>query len=171
MAKNYNPGVAKAIEQAGGTYQALAEELGVTQQAVRKMLYVNCSAERALEIEEITGVPREEIRPDLFIKNFKPENKSIPIPTSKQYLKECEHVPDNNTHHEPVGLDAIPEQSEIAHTGADTALGTVDSEVRVDTADSVRRIEYHPDRTRTERSVDLARSGRRTSYTTNRPHR
>lgn len=60
-------GLDKAIQKAGGQ-KALAELLGLGQTAIsnwrirRKPL----PAERAIEIEKVTGVPRHELRPDLW---------------------------------------------------------------------------------------------------------
>lgn len=54
----------RAIELAGGT-QALAEKCGVRYQAVQKWRH-RIPAERVLKIEEISGVSRHELRPDLY---------------------------------------------------------------------------------------------------------
>lgn len=55
--------VQKAIESAGGITK-LAHELGVRHQTFYSWKRV--PAERVLEIERITGVPRHELRPDLY---------------------------------------------------------------------------------------------------------
>jgi DNA-binding transcriptional regulator YdaS (Cro superfamily) len=60
-----NPGVVKAIQWAG-SQELLANALGVSQPAISKYLYDNCPAERAVQIENVTGVDRKLIRPDLF---------------------------------------------------------------------------------------------------------
>lgn len=61
----YNRGVQRAIEEAG-SQQALAEALGVEQPAIYYWLYTTCPPERAIQIEKLYGVPRREIRPDIF---------------------------------------------------------------------------------------------------------
>lgn len=71
MKRKENAGVAKAIKIAGGQYQ-LAAALGVRQPSVNYYLHTHCPAEKAVEIESITKVPREKIRPDIF----KSQNKS-----------------------------------------------------------------------------------------------
>lgn len=60
-----NNGVKRAMDKVGGSY-VLARLCGVSQPAVMKWLRVNCPAERAVQIEEQTGVSRIFIRPDLF---------------------------------------------------------------------------------------------------------
>ena len=64
--KKPNSGVLKAVEVVGGQEQ-LAQKLGVKQPMIHHYIYRNCPAERAVQIEEMTGVTREEIRPDLFL--------------------------------------------------------------------------------------------------------
>ncbi|RMD51378.1 hypothetical protein D6827_02340 [Candidatus Parcubacteria bacterium] len=51
-----------------GTVSALAEVLKVSAAAISSWRYMRAkpSAERAIEIEKLTGMPRELIRPDLF---------------------------------------------------------------------------------------------------------
>lgn len=50
-----------------GKLANLAEAIGVTPQAVRKWEKENkLPAERVLSVEKITGVPRHELRPDLY---------------------------------------------------------------------------------------------------------
>ena len=60
-----NSGVQLAIEVAG-TQEALAELCGVRQPSVYHWLYRSCPPVRAVQLENVTGVPRELIRPDLF---------------------------------------------------------------------------------------------------------
>lgn len=60
-----NPGIRRAIAVAGGQVP-LAVALGVSQPAIHHYLYKNCPPEVAIRIEEITGISRREIRPDLF---------------------------------------------------------------------------------------------------------
>jgi DNA-binding transcriptional regulator YdaS (Cro superfamily) len=56
-------GLKKALEIAGGT-RALAKALGITAGAISH--WDRIPAERLLEIEKVTGVPRDELRPDLY---------------------------------------------------------------------------------------------------------
>lgn len=60
-------GLKKAIEKAG-SQQALAELIGVRQSHVSNWLNRNkrVPAERVLTIEKATGVPRHELRPDIY---------------------------------------------------------------------------------------------------------
>lgn len=60
-----NAGIQSAIVKLGGQ-AALAAKLGVKQPAISYYLYKRCPAEKAIEIERLTGVPRSKIRPDLF---------------------------------------------------------------------------------------------------------
>ncbi len=57
------PIVSRAAEKAGGI-SALARSLGVSRQAVFQ--WKRIPAERVLAIEVHTGVPRYELRPDLY---------------------------------------------------------------------------------------------------------
>ena len=59
----------RAIEYAGGS-SALARRIGVSPSAVTNWskLVKRISPENAVRIENVTGIPREEIRPDLFRK-------------------------------------------------------------------------------------------------------
>ncbi|MDN7894521.1 YdaS family helix-turn-helix protein [Burkholderia cepacia] len=53
--------------QAAGGQSALARKLGCTPQSVSKMCATGrVPAERVLSIEAATGVPRHELRPDLY---------------------------------------------------------------------------------------------------------
>lgn len=63
--KKLNAGLQRAIDAVNGQHK-LAELLGVSQPTIHHYLYENCPPERAVEIERVTGVPREEIRPDIF---------------------------------------------------------------------------------------------------------
>jgi Bacterial toxin YdaS len=56
-------GVIKAI-RAGGGQSALARALKINRQAIHR--WTRIPADRILEIERVTGVPREELRPDLY---------------------------------------------------------------------------------------------------------
>jgi DNA-binding transcriptional regulator YdaS (Cro superfamily) len=60
-----NP-IQKAVEAAGGA-KALAQKFQISRQAVEKWLdKERIPAERVLEIEAVTGIPRHELRPDLY---------------------------------------------------------------------------------------------------------
>jgi DNA-binding transcriptional regulator YdaS (Cro superfamily) len=56
-------GIALAIKKAGGV-RALARMLGVAHQAL--MGWRRIPASRILQIEMLTGIPREKLRPDLY---------------------------------------------------------------------------------------------------------
>lgn len=53
-----------AVAKAGGMH-ALARALGIKFQSIQK--WKKIPAERVLTIEHITGIPREKLRPDVFI--------------------------------------------------------------------------------------------------------
>lgn len=55
--------LSRAIKAVGGTAR-LADELGVTSQAISQ--WDRCPIERARQVEDATGVPRHELRPDIF---------------------------------------------------------------------------------------------------------
>lgn len=48
-----------------GRIAALARELGITHAAVRQW-DGHCPAERIVDVERVTGIPREQLRPDLY---------------------------------------------------------------------------------------------------------
>jgi DNA-binding transcriptional regulator YdaS (Cro superfamily) len=58
-----NPALAKAIKAAGGV-SALARALGIKHPAI--LQWGRIPANRIVDIERVTGVPREELRPDLY---------------------------------------------------------------------------------------------------------
>ena len=58
-----DPALARAIHSAGGL-AGLAEALAITKQAVSQ--WQRCPAERLVDVERASGVPREELRPDLY---------------------------------------------------------------------------------------------------------
>jgi DNA-binding transcriptional regulator YdaS (Cro superfamily) len=58
-------GIQSAIEKAGGIQQ-LADLIGIRYQAVHKWTRGSVPAERVLQIEQLTGVSRHELRPDLY---------------------------------------------------------------------------------------------------------
>ena len=53
----------EAIFRAGGM-RALGRQLGISHAAVQQ--WKKCPVLRVLEIERLTGVPKEELRPDVF---------------------------------------------------------------------------------------------------------
>nr|DAL95761.1 MAG TPA: SOS-response transcriptional repressor [Caudoviricetes sp.] len=53
----------KAIKKAGGK-SALARKLGISQQSIQQWVVV--PLKRVKQVSEITGVPREELAPELF---------------------------------------------------------------------------------------------------------
>jgi DNA-binding transcriptional regulator YdaS (Cro superfamily) len=55
--------IKEAADRAGGVIE-LARRMGITRQALYTMSRV--SAERAVQIERATGIPRARIRPDVF---------------------------------------------------------------------------------------------------------
>lgn len=57
--------VSLVIEKAGG-YSKLARKLGISHVAVLK--WKNVPVKRLAAVERITGIPREELRPDIFRK-------------------------------------------------------------------------------------------------------
>jgi DNA-binding transcriptional regulator YdaS (Cro superfamily) len=60
-----NP-IERAVEAAGGA-KALAQKFQISRQAVEKWIeHKRIPAERVLEIEAASGIPRHELRPDLY---------------------------------------------------------------------------------------------------------
>jgi DNA-binding transcriptional regulator YdaS (Cro superfamily) len=57
-------GLQKAIEILGG-YSAMARKLGIDRNAIRR--WHSVPDHWIIEIEQLTGVPREELRPDLYL--------------------------------------------------------------------------------------------------------
>ncbi|MBY0250173.1 MAG: helix-turn-helix domain-containing protein [Methylobacterium organophilum] len=53
----------KAIEAAGGT-KALSRKIGISSQAISQ--WQECPPLRVLEVEKASGVPRHELRPDIY---------------------------------------------------------------------------------------------------------
>lgn len=56
--------IATACERAGGM-RALARGLGINYQNIQS--WKRIPAERMIAIETVTGIPREQLRPDLFV--------------------------------------------------------------------------------------------------------
>ena len=63
MPRDIKRGIKLAINGAGG-HRKLGRMLNITHQAIGQWTCV--PAERVVEIEVLTGVPREEMRPDVF---------------------------------------------------------------------------------------------------------
>jgi Bacterial toxin YdaS len=61
--RNMKRGIKLAIEAVGG-HRKLGRLLNVTHQAIGQWTCV--PGERLIEVEVLTGVPREQLRPDLF---------------------------------------------------------------------------------------------------------
>lgn len=57
---------AVALKPEGSGFAELANRLGLSRQAVYKWLEAGVPVERCGEIERLTGVPRHELRPDIF---------------------------------------------------------------------------------------------------------
>jgi len=57
-----------AIEKAGGM-RALARGIGVSYQAIQSWKK-RIPAERVLDVERATGIPRDRLRPDLYGKKY-----------------------------------------------------------------------------------------------------
>ena len=55
--------VKRVIAEAGGMH-ALGRKLGITYQSIQK--WTKIPAERVIAIEHAIGIPREELRPDLY---------------------------------------------------------------------------------------------------------
>lgn len=60
---DHKAAVTRAIEAAGGT-TVLADKLGITQPSVSQ--WGKIPVERVLDIERLTGIPRHDLRPDIY---------------------------------------------------------------------------------------------------------
>jgi DNA-binding transcriptional regulator YdaS (Cro superfamily) len=151
LGKNINHGVRKAIEISGGTRQHLADLLGCTKEAVRKMEYVNCSADRAVEIETKleSKVTREEIRPDLFIKGYKPDRQPPAIATPSAITRELMGTPkkDETEIVSPPDSPLVEDEPESVFSLEPAQIDNRKSEI-------AHRIKENP-------NVDIARPGRK----------
>lgn len=65
MTSKDNAGVLEAIKVAG-SQSKLAELLGIDQPLIAYYLKTQVPAKRAIQIEEVTGVSKKKIRPDLW---------------------------------------------------------------------------------------------------------
>ena len=63
MRKKLEPGLRAAIDAVGTRYR-LAKLVGVTPTAV--LAWTRVPNDRIIDVERVTGVDREELRPDLF---------------------------------------------------------------------------------------------------------
>jgi DNA-binding transcriptional regulator YdaS (Cro superfamily) len=72
-------GLRKAITAAGGI-SALARRLGISRVAI--LQWKKIPAERVLDIERVTGVPREQLRPELYPADNRklPEQQQTDLP-------------------------------------------------------------------------------------------
>lgn len=68
---NPNPAVINAIQLAGGYTRNLAEALNCSQANIIHLLYRTVPPKRAIQIEEIFGIPREDLNPQIFLTNEK----------------------------------------------------------------------------------------------------
>lgn len=59
-----DPGLQKAIDACGGRSNDLAVKLGVKPQAISQWRRV--PLRRILDVERVSGVPRAELRPDMY---------------------------------------------------------------------------------------------------------
>lgn len=64
MSTRMNTGLQKAIDILGGR-TALARKLGIDHNAIRR--WHSVPDHWIIKIEHLTGVPREELRPDLYL--------------------------------------------------------------------------------------------------------
>jgi DNA-binding transcriptional regulator YdaS (Cro superfamily) len=67
MHRNYNTLMALSLQQAkdaAGGSSALAKALHISSQAVSQWRRV--PAARAIDVERVTGIPRHDLRPDIF---------------------------------------------------------------------------------------------------------
>jgi DNA-binding transcriptional regulator YdaS (Cro superfamily) len=55
----------QAIRDRGG-YAKVGQLLGVSRQTVYRWVWNRVPAERVAEVEYVTGIPRERLRPDIF---------------------------------------------------------------------------------------------------------
>ena len=63
MHRKYPIGVRRALKAAGGL-SALARLVKITPQSIQK--WTRVPRKRILQLEELTGVPREKLAPDLY---------------------------------------------------------------------------------------------------------
>jgi DNA-binding transcriptional regulator YdaS (Cro superfamily) len=62
--KRISCGLALAIEAAGGSKYALAKRLGIKAQSINDWAQVPIN--RVVQIERVTGISRQKLRPDLY---------------------------------------------------------------------------------------------------------
>jgi DNA-binding transcriptional regulator YdaS (Cro superfamily) len=68
-----NDGLKLAIEAAGGMGQ-LGRKLGISAQAVQQWRRI--PTHQIIAVEKATGIPREELRPDLYRKNSRGDSST-----------------------------------------------------------------------------------------------
>ena len=59
------------IKESGTTQAELARQIGVKQPSLWKWMKAKVPATRVLQISEITGIPPEELRPDVFTRDLR----------------------------------------------------------------------------------------------------
>ena len=69
--------VRRLTRERGITQDQLAQELGITQGAISQWNEV--PYRRVLEIERLTGIPRHELRPDIY----PPPDAALPVPVPR----------------------------------------------------------------------------------------
>jgi DNA-binding transcriptional regulator YdaS (Cro superfamily) len=74
--KERDPGVEIAIAEAGGV-RALARLVGVPPSAVSVWKLI--PVKHVLKIEEATGIPKEELRPDIFLPSSRRSKRKRPL--------------------------------------------------------------------------------------------
>jgi DNA-binding transcriptional regulator YdaS (Cro superfamily) len=64
MTKPKEPIIKLAVRQAGGPAKLARRLGGLTSQAISQ--WTRCPAERVIAVAELSGVPRSELRPDIY---------------------------------------------------------------------------------------------------------
>jgi len=59
------------LKEMGKSQEWLGEQCGVSRVAARKWLKGRVPAERVLKVSEITGIPPEDLRPDVFTRDLR----------------------------------------------------------------------------------------------------
>ncbi len=71
------PGIQRAIDMCGGPAGLARKIGGVTQQAVSQ--WTRCPGKRIADVASATGIPREELRPDLYAPGHTQTNERPPL--------------------------------------------------------------------------------------------
>lgn len=66
--RSYTPrmNIKEWLNETGHSQKWLGDQIGVTQVAVAKWCNKRVPAERVISIEKITGIPRTQLRPDIY---------------------------------------------------------------------------------------------------------